>query len=83
MLGVKIVNILNPGIKVQLRQPLWLPPKLLVHLLKVILVNMRIPERVDKSAGFQATNLCDHMRKKGVGSHVERNPDKQISAALV
>ena len=49
----------------------------------MVLVQMRVAERVDELARLQAGDLSDHQGQQRVGSDVEGNAQKHIGTALV
>jgi hypothetical protein len=46
-------------------------------------IKMKVAECVNKCAGLEPADLCNHERQEGIGSDVERNTKKEIGAALV
>ena len=57
--------------------------KLLAGLRQVVQVQVRIAERVDEFARFQAGHPRDHHRQQRVRGDVERHAQKHVRAALV
>ena len=76
-------NIAHVRIELQGRERARLAGKLAVYLLEVVVVNMRIAERVDEIADSEPADLRDHVREKRVACDVERHAEEQIRATLI
>ncbi len=53
------------------------------HLVKVVLVDMRVSCCMDKLSGLQAANLGYHHSEESVRSNVERDAKEDVCASLV
>ena len=79
----KAVNAFHSGIKVYLGQRAARARKLLASLIHVVRIKMKIAKGVNEFHGLQTANLRDHHRQKGIGRDIERDAEKQVSAALI
>ena len=61
------------GIDPHPRQRPRLTRQLQPCLVQVVLIQMRIAERVHEIAGLELRHVCDHHRQQGVGSDVKRH----------
>ncbi len=52
-------------------------------LLEVVGVEMEVAEGVNKCAGLESADLCDHEHEEGVGGDIEGHAEEEIGAALV
>ena len=52
-------------------------------MVEVVVVEVSVPEGVDKDAGFQAADLSHHVGEQRIGGNVERNAEEDIGASLV
>ena len=77
------VNIGDAGVEFELRQIHRLTGDLQVGLLKMVAVEMRIAEGVNKCTSLEATHLCHHVREQCVGCNIEGDAEEHIGAALV
>ena len=67
----------------QLRQLSWFSCYLFTRLIKMIAIEMRITQNMDKFTNLQSTDPCDHMDQQCIGSDIERHPQKDIGASLI
>ena len=58
----------------QLRQPTRFSQHLFTRLIKMIVVEMRITQNMDKFASQQSANPCDHMGQQSIRRYIKRNP---------
>ena len=58
-------------------------PKLAVHLLQVVGVDVGVAEGVDELAGGEPRHLRHHVGQEGIGGDVERHAEEEVGAALV
>ena len=65
-------------VDLHLRQGPGSPGKLLMHLVKVIPVNVYIPEGMDKIAGLEAAHLGHHHGQKCIGGYIKGYAQKHI-----
>src|SRR5690554_2281759 len=49
----------------------------------MVLIQMTVAESVHKLPDYKVTLLGHHMSQEAVGGNIERNPQKQISTALI
>jgi thymidylate synthase len=54
-----------------------------LRLLEVVLVEVRVAERVDEIAGTKIRDVRDHLREKRVARDVERNAEEHVRASLI
>src|SRR5689334_17753137 len=80
---LEVVDVFDGGIEAHLGQGTRLASELGFGLLKVVGVEMKVAERVDKCARFQIANLRSHEGEQGVGSDVERDAKEEVGAALI
>ena len=67
----------------QSRQFERLASEQLVHLFKVILVNVQVAEGVNEIADFKSAHVSYEVSKQSVTANVERYAEKGVSTALV
>ena len=61
----------------------WFARDLFTRLIKMIAVEMRITQNMDKFASLQSANPRDHMGQQGIRRDIKRHPYKDISASLI
>ena len=79
----KIENTLYLRIDLHLRQRKRFARQLKFYLLQMVVVDVRIPEGVDKISGLKSGYLSDHQRKQGIGGNVKWHPQEDICTALI
>src|SRR5689334_98660 len=76
-------EIVDLWIQMQRGQRAWLAAELLARLFDVIEIQMRVAESMYEFTGLQAANLRHHHREQRIGCDVERDTEKNVSAALI
>jgi len=79
----EVEDVPDRGIELHNRQLARCTRELFAGLVEVIQVEMRVAECVDEFSRLQSADLRHHQGQQGVRSDVERNPEKQVRAALI
>src|SRR5690349_11489878 len=79
----EIKNVFHSGVDAHSRKRKRLAAKLQFRLLKMIIVQMHIAERVNEITSLKITNLCNHHRKQRIRSNIERHSQENIRTTLV
>ena len=83
ILEFEIEDVFDVGVHVHFRKREEIAGKLFFHLFQMVRVDMRVAERMDEIAGFQAAHLRDHHGEQSVRSYVEWHAEEDIGGALV
>src|SRR5579863_468004 len=83
ILKTKRKYIPDRGIEPHHRQRIRLTAQLQFRLLQMVVVQMHIPEGVNKLSRCQITNLRHHQRQQGITGDIERDPEEHIRTALI
>ena len=76
-------DVLDLGVDLHGRKGSALPAQLEFCLLQVVAVQVGISKGMDELSRLQATNLCDHHRKQGIGGNVKGYAEEDVRASLV
>ena len=80
---LEVENIFDIRIDNHAGQTARLASQLLLHLLKVVVIDMSITQCMHKIAKLISTNFCYHHCEQSIRGNVERNTQKYIGASLV
>lgn len=83
VLIAEVENVTHLRIEFHLRERTKFARQLQSHLIEMIVVDMRIAERMDKLSCFEPGNVRNHLQQQRVRSDVERHSEENIRAALV
>jgi len=83
VLKLEIENILYLRIDFHLRQRKGFARQLKFYLLQMVVVDVSIPEGVDKISWLESGDLRNHQCQKGIGGDVKWYPKEDICTALV
>ena len=66
-----------------MRQGPWLAAELQVHLVQVVLIDVRVAEGVHEVAWLETAHLRHHHREQRIAGNVERHSEEYVGRALV